>query len=66
MKSSSMTDPMTAAEFTALRHQLGLSQSQLGQLMGMRFQEISRIETKTGPTKIQAAFLRYIASHPPR
>ena len=59
--------PMTSAEFRELRLALGLSQSALGKLMGMLIQDISRIETgRRAPTKIQAAFLRYITEHPPK
>ena len=51
---------MTAAEFAQIRAELGLTQAQLGHIMGMRGQEISRIERKTGPTKQQTAFILYI------
>lgn len=51
---------MTSSEFRSIRLKLVLTQSELGRIMGMRPQEISRIETDRKPTKIQAAFIRYI------
>ena len=52
---------MTSDEFRTLRLQLGLTQAELGKIMGMRPQEISRIESvRATPTKIQAAFIRYV------
>ena len=52
---------MTSDEFRAIRLSLGLSQSELGEVMGMRAADVSRIETRRAPTKQQAAFIRYIA-----
>lgn len=49
---------MTSDEYRAIRLQLGLSQSELGRLVGMRASDISRIERGQGgysPTKQQAA-----------
>jgi transcriptional regulator with XRE-family HTH domain len=52
---------MTSEEFRALRLQLGLTQVELGDKMGIRQEHISRIENgERQPTKIQAAFIRYI------
>lgn len=53
---------MTSAEFRQLRDQLGLSQAELGRLMGLAAREISRIETDRQPTRVQAAFIRFIAA----
>ena len=58
--SGKSTKRMSGEEFAAIRRSLGLTQAELGRIMGMRFQSISRIETATGPTKIQEAFIRYI------
>lgn len=52
---------MTSAEFRQLRDQLGLSQAELGRLMGLAAREISRIENDRQPTRVQAAFIRHIA-----
>lgn len=49
---------MTSEEYRAIRLQLGLSQSELGKLVGMRASDISRIERGQGgysPTKQQTA-----------
>jgi len=52
---------MTSEEFTALRRQLGLTQAELGELMGLAQPHIARIESGARlPTKIQAAFIRHI------
>lgn len=52
---------MTSEEFRALRLQLGLTQSELGAIMGIEQENISRIENGTRqPTKIQAAFILHI------
>lgn len=52
---------MTSAEFRALRISLGLTQAELGEIMGMLPTNIARIESgDRQPTKIQAAFLRHI------
>ena len=53
---------MTSAEFRQLRDRLCLSQAELGRLMGLHAREISRIETDRQPTRVQAAFIRYIAA----
>lgn len=53
---------MTSAEFRALRISLGLTQAELGEIMDMLPTNIARIESgDRQPTKIQAAFLRYIS-----
>ena len=51
---------MKSTEFRAIRDRLGLSQAELGRIMGMLPREISRIETIRQPTRMQAAFIRYI------
>ena len=58
---------MTSQEFKEARLRLGLRQRVLGRLMGLEtIQAVSRIERgERRPTKIQAAFLRYIEAHPP-
>ena len=53
---------MTSAEFRSIRDRLGLSQSELGRIMGLHAREISRIETDRQPTRLHAAFIRYIAA----
>ena len=53
---------MTSTEFRQLRDQLGLSQAELGRLMGLTAREISRIELDRQPTRVQAAFIRYIGA----
>ena len=53
---------MTSTEFLSIRDRLGLSQAELGRIMGMLPREISRIETDRRPTRVQAAFIRYIAA----
>jgi len=53
---------MTSAEFRQLRDRLGLSQAELGRLMGLHAREISRIETDRQPTRLQAAFIKHIAA----
>ena len=53
---------MTSEEFRILRQKLGLSQAELGRIMGLIAREISRIENDRHPTRVQAAFLRYIAA----
>lgn len=54
---------MTSAEFRALRLALGLTQAELGEIMGMLPTNIARIESgDRQPTKIQAAFIRFIAA----
>lgn len=52
---------MTSTEFRSIRLQLGLSQAELGRIMGLTAREISRIEISRNPTRIQAAFIRHIA-----
>ncbi|NCD13696.1 MAG: XRE family transcriptional regulator [Bacteroidia bacterium] len=52
---------MTSQEFRAIRHQLGLTQAELAEIMGMPISSISRIERgERQPTKIMAAFARYV------
>ena len=51
---------MTSTEFRAIRDQLGLSQAELGRLMGLTAREISRIEIDRQPTRVQAAALRLV------
>ena len=51
---------MTSQQFAQLRRELGLTQKELAAIMGCEFQAISRIERERRPTRIQAAFLRYI------
>ena len=53
---------MTSAEFRAIRDRLGLSQAELGRIMGMLPREISRIEIDRQPTRLHAAFIRYVAA----
>jgi transcriptional regulator with XRE-family HTH domain len=53
---------MTSTEFRAIRDRLGLSQAELGRIMGLHAREISRIETDRQPTRLQAAFIRHIAA----
>ena len=53
---------MTSTEFRQLRNQLGLSQAELGRLMGLAAREISRIELDRQPTRVQAAFIKHIAA----
>lgn len=54
---------MDGKEFRRIREEeLGLTQAQLGRTMGMKQQAIQRIETKRGPTTIQAAFILFIVS----
>ena len=53
---------MTSTEFRAIRDRLGLSQAELGSIMGLHAREISRIETDRQPTRVQAAFIRHIAA----
>lgn len=54
---------MTSEEFRQVRLQLGLTQSELANLMGTYAQHISRIECgDRAPTRLHAAFIRYIAA----
>ena len=53
---------MTSTEFRQVRLRLGLTQAELADLMGTRPQHISRIETDRQPTRLHAAFIRYIAA----
>ena len=53
---------MTSTEFKIIRHQLGLSQAELGRIMGLTAREISRIENVRNPTRVQAAFIKHIAA----
>ena len=53
---------MTSEEFRSIRDQLGLTQAELGRLMGLHAREISRIETDRQPTRVQAAFIKHIAA----
>ena len=48
---------MTSAEFYAARLRLGLTQAELGKIMGMSQPGIARLESgERQPTKIQSAF----------
>jgi len=56
---------MTSEEFKELRLQLGLTQAELGELMSIAQPHIARIESGARqPTKIQAAFLKHLATVP--
>lgn len=60
---------MTNQEFREARRRLGLTQLELGRIMGMSQAAICDLERESStrrPTKIQAAFLLYIVAHPPR
>lgn len=58
---------MTGAEFREARLRLGLKQWELAEIMGTGKNSISRIERgERNPTKMQAAFIRYILEHPPK
>jgi len=52
-------DPVLSASriFRSGRIQLGLSQSELGRIMGMPARNVSRIETSRSPTWQQQAFM---------
>lgn len=54
---------MTSDQFRQLRQSLGLTQAELAEIMGIDQQNICRIETERQPTRIQAAFIRYIEKH---
>ena len=55
---------MTSNEFAQLRKELGLTQAELAAIMGSTQPSIARIESgERQPTKILAAFIRYIAAH---
>ena len=57
------SSPMTSDEFRQIRIQLGLTQSELGEIMCIEQRALSKIETgKRQPTNTQAAFIRYILS----
>ena len=52
---------MTSDEFRAIRGQIGLTQEELGKIMGIPQRSISRIESgKREPTEVHARFIRYI------
>ena len=54
---------MTSEEFRHIRLRLGLTQTELADLLGTYAQHISRIECgDRAPTRQQAAFVRYIAA----
>lgn len=54
---------MTSTEFRSIRDRLGLSQAELGRIMGLHAREISRIECgDRQPTRVQAAFIKHIAA----
>ena len=58
---------MTSEEFRQIRIDLGLTQGELGQIMSIAQHGLSIIETgKRKPTKIMAAFIRYIQATRPR
>lgn len=48
---------MTGEDFKHYRLACGLTQTELGQLMGMHQQAVATIERQRGPTKQQAAFV---------
>lgn len=55
---------MTSDEFRRLRISLGLTQAELADIMGMTQPAVARIESgERKPTKLHAAFLRFIAAH---
>ncbi|MCL2458283.1 MAG: helix-turn-helix transcriptional regulator [Desulfobulbus sp.] len=55
---------MTSEEFRAIRKQLDLTQAELGKIMSISQHGLSIIENgKRKPTKIMAAFLRYIQAN---
>ena len=63
MASFGQSERMTSTEFRAIRDRLGLSQAELGRIMGLHAREISRIECgDRAPTRLHAAFIRYIAA----
>ena len=51
---------LTSSEFKAIRHELGYTQKELAEIMGIGTNEIGRIETDRKPTRIQSSFLLYI------
>ena len=52
---------MTSAEFKQIRQQLGLTQAELAETMGMTQQAVSRIERgERQPTKQQWAFIAHL------
>ena len=51
---------MTSTEFAQIRQSLGLTQVELAEIMGVEKQTINRLERSRQPTRLQAAFLRYI------
>ena len=58
---------MTSEEFREARLRLGLKQKELAEIMGTGKNSISRIETgERAPTKMHAAFIKYITEHPPK
>jgi DNA-binding XRE family transcriptional regulator len=54
---------MTSTEFAAIRQSLGLTQVELAEIMGVEKQTINRIERGRQPTRVQAAFVKYISRH---
>lgn len=56
---------MTSQEFKDIRTQLGLTQAELGKIMGMTQQAIHLIEGKRSPTSIHEAFILFIQEHLP-
>ena len=59
---------MNNREFREARRKLGLTQSELGRIMGMGQAAICDLEREGSarrPTKIQAAFMCYLLKHPP-
>lgn len=49
---------MTKEEFRAIRNELGVTQQQLANMLGLRWQSsVNTIEAKTGPSGVVAAHL---------
>jgi len=58
---------VTGQDFKSIRLKLHFTQAELGEIMGMRAQEISRIESGARkPTKKDVAFILYIKQHQPK
>lgn len=51
---------MTSQEFKVIRLRLGLTQTELGDLMGMTQQSVQRVESKRQPTRVHEAFIRLV------
>ena len=64
LKIGKCRNKMTSEEFRKKRKEIGLTQKELGQLIGRTQNNVSDIERgKHKPTKIQSAFIRYIFEH---